>query len=141
MCLQLKSEFTKSKTAEKDIIVYKWAKVANDALYTPYYVTEIVFNKPICSELIKDIDVITKGLHSFKHKTGALYDAYFLSFAIVECVIPAGATYYEGKYEDQVSYASDTIIFKKVVGCSKYARFSKKYPANFIVKLIQFLKF
>ena len=48
------------------------------------------------------------GLHTFKERD-IIYGSTW-----AECIIPKGSKYYEGTYDNRVSYASDTLKYIKI---------------------------
>lgn len=132
MCLIIRKN-AKVKTAKKDIVCYKVVeKRVKSGYVTPF------FNMPISigeeygdASLKKKITyfsiVVEEGYHSLKTFEDAMdYTAMlmlahqFCSFAIVKCVIPKGAKYYDGMTENTIGkrkngYASDKIRYVEVV--------------------------
>ena len=81
-------------------------------MVTPYRNFPIEIGKTYDSELIKKDKYVYEGLHSYKnlddvkkHHTG-IY---------VECIIPKGSKYYEGKFVDNDAYASDKLTYVKII--------------------------
>jgi hypothetical protein len=71
--------------------------------YQSFVVKEgTIYNSP----LIKIGNEINEGLHTFKEKPNSSIWA--------ECIIPKGSRYYEGMFDDKVSYASDTLKYVKI---------------------------
>jgi len=123
MCLETKRFFSK-KTARKNIVVYKHLKMRNLVLITPYQRTPVEVPGVVNSSLYKYREYYHKfnrasvniGIHSFKNIDDCKEDArQEYSSHIVECVIPKGASYYAGKFNDMPSFASNSIEYVKVI--------------------------
>ena len=81
-------------------------------LTTPYRNFPIEIGKTYNSELIKMDEDIYEGLHSFKNSNDA---KIYNSGIYVECIIPKGSKYYEGKFVDNDAYASDKLTYVKII--------------------------
>lgn len=88
-------------------------------MVTPYRHFPIEIGETYDSELIKsDDDYIHEGLHSYKNSDDA---KIYNSGIYVECIIPKGSKYYEGKFNINDAYASDKLTYVKIIGdCSHY---------------------
>lgn len=65
------------------------------------------------SKLIKEIGAfVNVGIHSFESLNSAKCDG---KGKYVKCIIPKGSHYYEGDFNDFVSYASDKLTYVELV--------------------------
>ena len=97
-------------------IIINNKEVIDLKLATPYRWFPIEIGKTYDSELIKMDEDIYEGLHSYKNSEDAKksYNGIY-----VECIIPKGSKYYEGKFADVDAYASDKLTYVKILGnCS-----------------------
>lgn len=102
-------------------IIINNKEVVNLKMVTPYRNFPIKIGKTYNSELIKrDDGLIHKGLHSFKNSNDA---KFYISGIYVKCIIPKGSKYYEGKFADYNSYASDKLTYVKIIGNCSYNKF------------------
>lgn len=64
----------------------------------------------------KDVHLnrIAEGFHTYKEPPRDYMFYRFNVYNLYECEIPAHSWYYEGEYEDLISYASDHLIVKKL---------------------------
>jgi len=114
MCLNIKW-YSWKHTAKKDIIVYKYLDKCNDnTLKTPYRGVIIEISKTYISVIERIDNVIEKALHSFAQQKGA-QDNLFNQIVIVECIIPKGSYYYTGKFIGHKAYASNKLIYKRII--------------------------
>jgi hypothetical protein len=106
-----KQGYKYSWALDEDVKLIKTSTVElkNGDLYniiTPYedFIVEegATYNSP----LIKIGNEIFEGLHTFKENPNSSIWA--------ECIIPKGSKYYEGEFNDKVSYASDTLKYVKI---------------------------
>ena len=98
-------------------IIINNKEVIDLKLATPYRWFPIEIGKTYDSELIKMDEDIYEGLHSYKNSEDAKksYNGIY-----VECIIPKGSKYYEGKFVDDDAYASDKLTYVKFIeDCSK----------------------
>ena len=125
MCLDLNKNY-KLNTAKKDMVVFKHIRANEDGTFqTTYQDFPIVIGKTY-SSLLTTVDYICIssckiGLHSFKMLSSVKSDCDVLSFkygalVLVECIIPKGSHYYVGKFGCDISYASDTLKYVRIVG-------------------------
>lgn len=135
MCLDLKWNAFR-QIAKEDIIVYKhlysYPDHSNkDKIYymTPYKRHFVEIGEVFKSGLKKEISnffnntnffEVNVGIHSFKYINDCIYDSQQMtnrSYAtnIVKCIIPKGAKYYVGEFENSVSYASTEIKYEKII--------------------------
>lgn len=132
MCLEV-SRLAIKRVALKDITVYKcissYVNDNGDKIYiTPYRKSEIKLYTEYTSEFNKTGNQIEEALHSLGDIRGCfdlcidryLYlwgytKSFALTHHIVECVIPKGSRYYKGKFDGKVSYASNKLIYKKIL--------------------------
>jgi hypothetical protein len=96
---------------DEDVKLIKTSTVElkNEDLYnikTPYEDFIVKEGATYNSPLIKIGNEIFEGLHTFKEKPNSSIWA--------ECIIPKGSKYYEGEFNDIVSYASDTLKYVKI---------------------------
>lgn len=95
------------------ITLYRDAFVKLEEKYT----SELcVYYYPLSSNYPYSVE---EGLHSLKNleETKEYVQKYCPNIIIIECVIPEGAEYYEGSFNNLRSYASDTLIYKKEISC------------------------
>ena len=97
-------------------IIINNKEVVDLKIVTPYRDFLVEIGKTYNSELIKKDEYVHEGLHSFKN----LDDAKKHHTGIyVECIIPKGSKYYEGKFDIDDAYASDKLTYVKIIGnCS-----------------------
>jgi hypothetical protein len=156
MCLEIKKGQDPISAAE-DIVCYKvlsrfkktgWSgKFAKMGIVTKYEYqtlfrgTEVTIGETYESKIevtcrtnyIFVPDMVTKALHSYKN----LYNAACCAknngddFTIVQCTIPKGSTYYEGKFNLDDSYACNRLSYDKIIahGVRKWANtiYSRQY--------------
>ena len=139
MCLNLKSGDSKQKTAQEDIVCWKWLmKYSNGKLFSPYQRMEYFLDRKMHDD--KKVDRKEKrkngvnnkylpvvcshkmsqgGYHTFKNFEDAdkfVKDDRTSNSVLVKCIIPKGSKYYEGYFQawgyDYVieSYASKDLI-------------------------------
>ena len=112
MCLNIHDN-TKAKIAEKDITVYKHIIALGDGTFeTSYQHTEIVIGETYSSKIKRDPWGIEKALHSYKNLEDAENNSY--GEPVIECIIPKGATYYEGTFINKPAYASNQLKYVKL---------------------------
>lgn len=105
---------------DKDIIVYKHIIITDNPekrFTSSYKLAPIVFNKVLKSN-IKFYDnwrEVEEGLHSFVEQDDAEFNAENYRETLVECVIPKGSKLYVGDFEENDSYASDKLIYKRII--------------------------
>lgn len=132
MCLTIRPD-QKALCAEQDIKVYKVVLPdvsVPDQYYTLYRTFPIRIGETYTSELIvidrwlRENNIIEVGLHSYTQLEDAMLDARWedVNFAIVECIIPKGAKYYQGEFGHDASYASDQLKYDKVLFTAKVVR-------------------
>ena len=93
-------------------IIINNKEVIDLKIVTPYREFPIEIGKTYDSELIKKDEYVHEGLHSYKN----LGDAKKRNIGIyVECIIPKGSKYYEGKFVDKDAYASDKLTYVKII--------------------------
>jgi len=95
--------------ATRDIRCYKWLKINNSILYTPFQMEPIVFKNGIAIQEVDNfsydsIGGIRKGIHSYQMGFNHAYRRRYYS------IIPKGTQYYIGSDNDLVSLK--LIIFK-----------------------------
>jgi len=139
MCLDLNYYQIFPKTASKDIICYKYLVNADavrmknfyirkskesDLYLTPYKLAPIEIGNTYTSKLKIETEgakfVINIGLHSFASFESLKYSirisCYNTSEIIqVQCIIPKGSRYYVGKFAGEISYASNKLIYLKII--------------------------
>ena len=98
-------------------IIINKKEVISLKIATPYRYFPIEVGKTYNSELAKYDKSIHEGLHSFKNLHDVKND---YSGICAECIIPKGSKYYEGKFSNYDSYASDKLTYVKIIeDCSK----------------------
>ena len=127
MCLI--TNWDKPKIAEEDITCYKWYVKIDSVYLSPYQGEPIpAFNTVVYSDLDKPEKnllllssfqykyTVEKGFHSFVNSIDAkLYSYKGRDSIVVSCIIPKGAKYYKGFFENCESYCSDSIILKEEI--------------------------
>jgi glycyl-tRNA synthetase alpha subunit len=129
MCLRIERD-SKLRKSTEDIICYKVVACDEDdgCLRSPYQDVEVQIGKTYKSKMARTTyNEIHKGLHSFTTEDAArklirsLMVRSSYAYRIAECLIPKGATYYEGEfdysflYRPLVSVASDTLTYVKLL--------------------------
>ena len=89
-------------------IIINNKEVIDLKIVTPYREFPIEIDKTYNSELIKKDGFVYEGLHSYKNLADAK-ESYVKIY--VECIIPKGSEYYEGKFIDNDVYASDKLTY------------------------------
>ena len=105
-------------TAEHDITCYKIYVYVNGKYVSPYQNCDMPgINELVTTELQRSGDFyIEKGFHSFVNSIDAkLYSYKGRDSIVVSCIIPKGAKYYKGFFENCESYCSDSIILKEEI--------------------------
>ena len=131
MCLEVKKQ--RKLQAKTDKICYKHVILnKTTGLFTPYQLFPVNIGSTYTSEFSFDVDGdIEKGLHSFKKIKDCIADAkqeiknltnrlVENDYLICKCLIPAGSSYYCGKFCQADSFASDKIIYLEVIKTIKY---------------------
>ena len=127
MCLI--TDWDKPRIAEEDITCYKWYVKIDSVYLSPYQGEPIpAFNTVVYSDLDKPEKnllllssfqykyTVEKGFHSFVNSIDAkLYSYKGRDSIVVSCIIPKGAKYYKGFFENCESYCSDSIILKEEI--------------------------
>ena len=135
MCLI--TDWDKPRIAEEDITCYKWYGMSNSAYISPYQGKPIPsFDTKVYSdlsepEIVGEVNsciyevifviahgkyTVEKGFHSFVNSIDAkLYSYKGRDSIVVSCIIPKGAKYYKGFFENCESYCSDSIILKEEI--------------------------
>lgn len=121
MCLTIDNKH-KGKTATEDIVCYKVLIKAHDAdyYYSPFQFYRYEMGETYKGKLLRIVDTIDVGFHTFINELDAMEFLTRLSFknlCICKMIIPKDAKYYEGTFELQhrkyPSYASNEIVFPK----------------------------
>lgn len=121
MCLKLSEANRKSsqyKIATEDISCYKVVKSHGDRFYTPYFRADAQLGQTYYSEFtFNHYGDVSRGLHSFKSLKAATAeaDSFIANTKIIRCVIPKGSRYYQGKFGNAISYASDTLTYLEII--------------------------
>ncbi len=112
MCLELNKK-SKLKIATKNIVVYKCLKIDKDInLYTSPYIHNIYEKYNIYTSKIKIntylhsyylYGFINIGLHSCLTRKAADYHKYNQNYIVVKMIIPKGAYYIKGNFNEIVS--------------------------------------
>ena len=127
MCLI--TNWDKPRIAEEDITCYKWYVKIDSVYLSPYQGEPIpAFNTVVYSDLDKPEKnllllssfqykyTVEKGFHSFVNSIDAkLYSYKGRDSIVVSCIIPKGAKYYKGFFENCESYCSSSIILKEEI--------------------------
>ena len=87
--------------------------VAIDSYETPYRDFEVEIGETYTSKLIKKSYSVDVGLHSFEKLNDTIIGGY--GEVIVKCIIPKGSRYYKGTFDGNISYASDTLTYLKII--------------------------
>lgn len=143
MCLQVNAKKQYPQVAEEDITVYKYLRIRNndgvESLEAPFrgfcYTVGEEYSAELGAHLYNQYNpeegcFVEEGFHSIKTYKSLegyvenLHEVYlnYRKYAIVECVIPKGSTYYEGTWTFMEGYASDKI---KIVSVLKEYRDGK----------------
>lgn len=125
MCLKLSYKQRKARiplVANEDIVVYKILKYNRNipnVLMTPYRDYVITVGSVYSSIFSFDEDGdVERGLHSFKSLKTAIRESFgYYAFprVVCKCTIPKGSKYYQGKFENSVSFASDTLVYNEIL--------------------------
>ena len=115
MCLYV--NYKTPSIAEVDITCYKVYIFYNNQEYiSPYRKAKM---PPMDTLTITELDEnnpVNKGFHSFVNSIDAkLYSYKGRDSIVVSCIIPKGAKYYKGFFENCESYCSDSIILKEEI--------------------------
>lgn len=103
------------------IIVNNIELVNLDNYYTPYRNCVVEIGETYSSKLIlegtRKCAFVDVGIHSFKFKDDAVYDAYSFdtAFKIIKCIIPKGSEYFIGTFYGIPSYASNTLTYLEII--------------------------
>lgn len=134
MCLHLRSDQREPKKATEDIVCYKECYIGKpiklpwsfdnmlhtktvETYETPFYHMGVALGKTYAADFVIMDNKVFDGLHSFKNDPlGATYD----NSVIIECVIPKGATYYEGSGLGLACYASNKLRYVKVLWTNQF---------------------
>ena len=121
--------------AQEDIVCYKFyiLHIAKDDInFTSYNKGELrspyrgmlapnideVANTELGKVHLYDSNIVMKGFHSYKYLDDLIRELYFwqsYDITIFKCIIPKGAKYYEGKFDESPSYCSESIILKETI--------------------------
>ena len=120
------------QVADKDIVCYKTLMVRLNKgrilFLTPYRESKVMLGRNYCAENPTPFEVeyccedwlISVGggyIHSFADREEAALN--ILNWGegeiVVKCIIPEGATYFEGRFDEDIAYASDKIIYTKEI--------------------------
>jgi hypothetical protein len=124
MCL---SNLTTSNpiVAEEDIVVYKLLYRDPELRYTtPYQNFPVKMGERYISKIDKLTvvggEIIGKALYSFAEIKGCKNDSrdFHLissSMVIARCIIPKGAEYYQGKFFEKTSFASNRLLYVEII--------------------------
>ena len=129
MCLSLTKNQTTPIIAKDDVVCYKHLLVKDGHYFTPYYKTEINFNKVFSSiiEMMNDGEApythnIEEGLHSFANIEDCEQDLFScfgsdgIEFRVIaKCIIPKGSTYYSGSFYYHSAFASSEIKYLEII--------------------------
>lgn len=132
MCLDIFNN--QVNVAKQDILCYKFLRLRyyGESLVSPYQEFEYEMGKEYISNLhvralVSDYEyssrVVEEGFHtiSSEEETRILANAKnrdargMFKFALVKCIIPKGASYYEGTWRDIAGYASSRIKIVEIL--------------------------
>lgn len=121
MCLTVK-RFAFKKKAKKDIvcykILYKWGCTYRSQFQGFEYITGMMYNtelgKKVKDPVNKEWDIY-QGFHSYAYKMDSKPLYAETSKVCMQCRIPKGSYYYEGKFGMCKSYVSESIIIDHIV--------------------------
>lgn len=123
MCLTVK-RFAFKKKAKKDIVcykvLYKWGYTYRSQFQRFEYVTGMMYNtelgKKVKDPFNREWDIY-QGFHSYANKEDSKPKRLCaeISAVCMQCIIPKGSYYYEGKFGKCKSYASESIIIDHIV--------------------------
>lgn len=119
MCLITK--WKSPKIAEKDIVCYKFYIKRGSSFISPYrYVQAPDIGEKECTMLDENIEsicsdiIINSGFHSFVYLSSLEFIKKWSprteTYTIFKCIIPEGSKYYEGLFNSDSAYCSDSII-------------------------------
>jgi hypothetical protein len=115
--------------ANEDIVCYKRLTRDGDKFITPYRHTKVEIGKTYGSKLKFDelSRTVDKGLHSYAVINSIDKDIYLCDivnkkYAVAECIIPKGSKYFAGKFGFEPSFASDKIIYDRIIPNKEYAK-------------------
>jgi hypothetical protein len=120
MCLTIDPDAS-LQTADEDIIVFKHIiPTYNSSLFlSSFQCADVRLNVMYESQLIVNYwnkEEVHVGLHSYVTYEQAKEANEYWNEQLVECIIPKGAHYYEGTFEDKgPSYASDRLKYIKLI--------------------------
>lgn len=95
-----------------DLIIEDTPDIYTYEYYTAYREFKVEIGNTYTSELIREENEVSIGLHSFAKLKDCKNDG---SGVYIRCIIPKGAKYYRGTFFGANCYASDTLIYKKIV--------------------------
>ena len=125
MCLI--TRWKSPKIAGEDIICYKFYMKAKDSLLSPYRLAKAPdINTKVNTELDENVKsdlsnqyiTIEKGFHSFKSLApllNILFNKEVKDYVIFKCIIPRGSKYYEGTFQGNRSYCSNSILLERII--------------------------
>lgn len=121
MCLTVK-RFAFKKKAKKDIVCYKILYKLGYTYKSQFqgfeYVTGVMYNTELGKKVKDPANKewgIYQGFHSYANKKDSKHLYAESSEVCMQCRIPKGSYYYEGKFGNCKSYASESIIIDHVV--------------------------
>lgn len=120
------------QVADEDIVCYKILKVRLDEgriqFLTPYQESKVMLGRKYCGKNPTPFEVencsedwfISVGggyIHSYIDRGEAVLNVYNCGEGdiVVKCIIPKGATYFEGRFYEDTAYASNKIIYTKEI--------------------------
>ena len=116
MCLI--SNFDYPSVEERDLTCYKVYILINNQYKSPYQKADMPKIGELATTSLEKPGsyLIEKGFHSFVNSIDAkLYSYKGRDSIVVSCIIPKGAKYYKGFFENCESYCSDSIILKEKI--------------------------
>jgi len=134
MCLYIHKNSRRLKALE-DIKVYKILNVnENGQFLTPYRHCVVEIGKTYESVLNKNVHdkyEVDKGLHTYKKLDEVKTDiennsSWYGDCVVCKCTIPKNSFYYEGLFDDAISFASTRLKYDRVILRYNYPYSPKK---------------
>ena len=120
MCLI--SNFDHPSIADRDLTCYKVYILINDRYKSPYQKADMPKIGELATTSLQESGtyLVEKGFHSFVSLVDAINEVrlittiYSYETYIFKCVIPEGTKYYEGSFNCNPSYCSESIIIEEL---------------------------
>ena len=105
-----------NKIIVNDEIMLNMVEIAGYETY--YQEAEVEIGKTYTSDLIKCLDTVEDGLHSFENFSDANFEAMcciWHKHIVVKCIIPKGSKYYKGLFGSYDSYVSNKLTYIEII--------------------------